>query len=151
MKRSIAFTIALAVGVLSLALLSSDSTARAQGQNKFTWDTGVVTLGPNQILRITVASGEPGIHEVLFRFIWYDQGICNAGVCTHQVSLEVPSLPVSLTQNEAASFDIPNIGAGGLRGIVASKRPDLRVNGCIIDTLTGATVGCYVVQSGPSA
>ena len=151
MSRRIALTIALVLALLSLLLLSSGSTARAQNQNKFTWDTGVVMPGPNQILRITVTLVEPGPHEVRFRFMGYDPGICQSGICTHQVGLQVTLLPVTLNQDETASFDIPNNVGFGLRGIVASKSSGMRVQACIVDTVTGTIVDCYVVPLGPSA
>lgn len=108
MYRRIALTIALAVSVLSLALVSSDSTARAQKPNKATWDTGVVTLGPNQILRITVALGDTGTNDVNVRFrrMEYSPGTCDGGVCVHNVSSQITSAPVSLAQDQGASMDI---------------------------------------------
>ena len=52
MKRSIALAVALAVSVILLSLVSSDSVSQAQQRRLFQWDTGVVSLGPNQVLRI---------------------------------------------------------------------------------------------------
>jgi hypothetical protein len=148
--RRTALTIALATAVFSVALVTSDSRAQAQNQNKFAWDTGVVMPGPNHILRLTATLGAPGPHEVRFRIMGYDPGICQGGICTHQVGLQVTLPPVTLNQDETASFDIPNNLGFGLRGIVASKSSDVRVNVCIVDTLTGTIVDCYVVP-GPSA
>ena len=150
MFRGIAFPIALAVTLLSLLLLSFESTARAQNQNKLVWDTGVVMPGPNHILRITATLLQPGPHEVRFRIVGYDPGICQGGVCTHQVGFQVTLLPVTLNQDETVSFDIPNNIGFGLRGIVASKSFEVRVNACIVNTVTGTIVDCYVVP-GPSA
>jgi hypothetical protein len=153
MYRRIALTIALAAAVLSLSLLSSDSRARAQKQDKFAADTGVVPLGPNQKLRIIVALSETGAREttVGFRIMGYSPGMCVAGVCIDPVNLQTTPSPISLAHDESASFDIPNNLGIGVRGIVLSDRPDVRVIGCIIDTLTGATVDCSVIQSVPSA
>ena len=149
MKRSITFTIALAVSVLSLALVSSDSTARAQKQNKATWDTGVVTLGPNQILRITVALGDTGTHEakVRFRRMGYTQGTCEGGVCAHQIASDTTSAPVTLTASEAASVNILGTTyGGGDRGIVLSNSQDVRVTALIIDTATGSVSSMSILK-----
>jgi hypothetical protein len=152
MYRRIALAIALAVGVLSLSLVNSDSTARAQKQNKYTWDTGVVTLGPNQILRITVALGETGTHEVVTRFrsMQYTPGACNGGVCKHTVASQTTSAPVSLTQDGGASMDVV-VGAdgNGVRGMVLSNNQNLRVNALIINTITGEA-GATVNLTGES-
>ena len=52
MKRSIALAVALAVSGILLSLASSDSVSQAQQRRLFQWDTGVVSLGPNQVLRL---------------------------------------------------------------------------------------------------
>lgn len=141
MYRRIALTIALAVSVLSLSLVSADSTARAQKPSRFTADTGVVTLGPNQILRITVALGDTGTHEVKVRFrsMEYTQGTCGGGVCAHQVASDTTSAPVTLAAGEAASVNILGTTYGGNgRGIVLSNSQNARVTALIVDTTTGA-------------
>jgi hypothetical protein len=140
MCRRIALTIALAVSVLSLALMSSDSTARAEKQNKATWDTGVVTLGQNQMLRISIVFDDgTGPHIFRFRRIEYTQGTCDGGVCAHQVASETTSAPVTLAAGEAASVNILGTTYGGNgRGIISSSSQDVRVTALIIDTTTGA-------------
>jgi hypothetical protein len=52
MKRSIVLAFALGVSVMLVSLASSDSVSQAQRRRLFQWDTGVVSLGPNQVLRI---------------------------------------------------------------------------------------------------
>lgn len=141
MKRGIALAIGLALSVLSLSLASSDSTARAQKQNKFAWDTGVVTLGPNQLLRITVALGDTGTPEVQVRFrsMEYTQGTCEGGACAHQVASDTTSAPVTLSAGEAASVDLLGTTYGGNgRGIVFSNSQNVRVTALIVDATTGA-------------
>lgn len=146
MYRRIALTIALVLGVLSLSLVSSDSTARAQKPSRFTADTGVVTLGPDQILRITVALGDTGTPEakVRFRSMEYTQGTCEGSVCIHQVASETTSAPVTLTPGGAASVNILGTTFGGnWRGMVLSNSKDVRVTFLIIDTATGAVVSAW--------
>ena len=142
MYRRIALTIALAVGVLSLSLVSSASTARVQKQNKFAWDTGVVMLGPDQVLRLSIVFDDgTGPHIVRFRRIEYTPGTCDGGVCAHQVASDTTSAPVTLAAGEAASVNILGTTYGGNgRGIVLSNSKDVRVNALVIDTATGKVV-----------
>src|SRR6187402_523630 len=81
MKRSIALAVALAVSVILLLLASSDSAMHAQQRSLFQWDTGVVSLGPNQVLRLTGDWNGDGDTTVGFREIKYGQGACNGPVC----------------------------------------------------------------------
>jgi hypothetical protein len=140
MKRRIVLTIGLAITLISLSLVGSGSSARAQKQNKYVWDTGVVTLGPNQILRITIALGDTGTHEVVTRFrsVQYTPDACIGGVCKHTVVSQTTSAPVSLTQEGGASMDVlVGEDGNGVRGMVLSNNQNLRVNALIINTLTG--------------
>jgi regulator of extracellular matrix RemA (YlzA/DUF370 family) len=152
MKHRTVLSIALALSVMSMSLLSSNSMARAQNQTKFTWDTGVVTLGPNQMLRITVALGDTGTHEakVRFRSMEYTQGTCNGGVCAHQVASDTTSAPVTLAASEAASVSILGTTYGGNgRGIVLSNSQDVRVTALIIDTVTGSISSMFLIDDTP--
>ena len=68
MKRNIASAITLAVSVSLLLLVSSDSPTQAQLRGKlFHWETGVVALGPNQVLRIVGDWNGDGDTTVGFR------------------------------------------------------------------------------------
>lgn len=149
MYRRIALTIALALSLISLSLVSSDTTVRAQKPGRFAADTGVITLGPNQILRITVALGDTGTHEVKVRFrsIEYTQGTCEGSVCIHQVASETTSAPVTLTADGAASANILGTTFGGnWRGMVLSNSKDVRVTALVIDTATGKVVSNNVIE-----
>ncbi len=133
MKRKITLSIALALSVVLLSLMSSDSSVQAARQ--FTADTGIVSLGPNQILRLTVAEqDDPFFFDAAA--IRYAGGICNSeGVCKHTVASQT-SNRIRLMPGEAASFDIPGTGNWGVRGIVTSNRR-MVVNAQIIDVETG--------------
>src|SRR6266566_9772797 len=114
-------------------------TAKGQPPQRFKADTGVVTLGPNQILRITVG---PNIGDnagnVIVRFgrTTYTQGPCTTdGVCELSGNNTFTG-PITLMPGEAASCDILAAGTYG-RGIVMSNTRNVRVNASIIDTVTG--------------
>src|SRR5687768_17355316 len=75
MKRPLRLLIALVLGAFLLALTSSDSMAQ-QGRRRFSADTGVVTLGPNQKLRVAVAgdfdgNGDVGSMDFVFQRMEY--------------------------------------------------------------------------------
>ena len=132
-------------------LLSTCLAVTGSGQQKrgFVFDTGMVTLGPNQILRI---SGD-GVDQddaitLRFRRIQYSQGPCNAGVCKHSISLQITSPPTTLTQGETATIDIPN-NSFGVRAAVLSNSQDVRVTAQIVDQTTGAIVAIWVPQGSP--
>ncbi|HYJ87393.1 MAG TPA: hypothetical protein VEW46_15130, partial [Pyrinomonadaceae bacterium] len=63
MKRLLRPSIALVLGAVLLLLISSDSMAQ-QGRRRFSADTGIVTLGPNQKLRVAVAGDFDGDADV---------------------------------------------------------------------------------------
>ena len=93
MKRRIILSIALALSIVLVSLMSSDSTVKAQNQIRIVADTSIVTLGPGQVLRI-VAGFDPGPLDgkfISFRQIEYTQGICNGGVCKHTVASQTTS------------------------------------------------------------
>jgi hypothetical protein len=84
MIRNIALALA-AVSLILVSLLGSNSPVRAQQARRIvTFDTGVVTLGPNQMLRLTIAAGDftnDGDTTVGLRGIKYAQGASGGGVC----------------------------------------------------------------------
>ncbi len=141
MKRKITLSIALALSIVLVSLMSSDSKVGAQNQLRYTADTGFVTLIPGQILRVSVSLGKYIDRDGRFTFrrIEYAQGVCSGGVCKHTVASQSASAPITLMLDEAASFDIP-AGGSGVRGIVVSNTPNMRVNAVIIDSATGAVV-----------
>jgi hypothetical protein len=98
MKRRIALAIAIALSVVALALMSSDSKVIAQGGGadftRFRADTGVITLGPNQSLRITVANGLDQA-TVRFRRLEYLPGLCDSAGCKHTISSQTLSAPMT--------------------------------------------------------
>lgn len=142
MKRRIRLSITLALSIVLLALTSSDSRVGAQNQESFFADTGIVTLGPNQILRITLESSTGDI-LIKFRRFAYAQGMCGGdGICKLTVASQTTSNPITLAPGEAASTDItPAANSSGVRGVVLSGSRDIKVNAMIINTVTGQVEG----------
>ncbi len=139
MKRRITLSIALAVSLTILLLTGSDSRVEAQNQIKPFADTGMMKLGPNQILRITAAGNFGPQTEaaiVRFRQMNYMQTDCSDAVCKHAVQSQSLSEPIALAPGEAASFTcLP--GALPVRAIVLTNNRNVRVNATIIDAVTG--------------
>ena len=145
MKRSIALAVALAVSVTLLLLASSDSATHAQQRRLFQWDTGVVSLGPNQVLRITGDWNGDGDTTVGFREIKYGQAACMGNVCKLITISTTTSGPHTVTAGEAISLELVATTYG--RGIVTSSRRDLRVTASIINTTTGETTSHIIMAN----
>ena len=140
MTRSVLIVIAIAL----LSMPGFGPTAQAQPPQRFEWDSGVVPLGLNQVLRVGITL-QTDTGEILIKFqsrrMGYSQGPCNGGVCKHTLTMQSTSGDV-LAPGEAASIDIPNNGGSGVRGIVVSNRRNLHVTFLVIDTTTGDVVAC---------
>lgn len=146
MKRSIASAITLAVSVILLLLVSSDSTTQAQLRGKlFHWDTGIVALGPNQVLRITGDWNGDGDTTVGFREIKYGQGACNGAVCKLVIISTTTSGPVTVPAGEGISLDLVASTYG--RSTVTANRGDVQMTASIINTLTGETVSHIIMAN----
>ena len=137
MKRKITLSLALTLSVLALLLASSDSTAQPKPGIRRVADTGIVTLGPNQVLRVTVTAAVDGADflTVRFRRMQYAPGACNGGVCQLGSVTDLILDPVTLMPGEAVSIDIPNT-AFGVRGLIVGLG-NIGVTAMIINTSTG--------------
>lgn len=147
MKRNITLALA-ALGLILVLLWSFDSAVRAQQTRKIvTFDTGVVTLGPNQMLRVTIVGdfNNDGDTTVGLRGIKYAQGACGGGVCQLVNTGATATGPYTLAAGEAVSLELVATTYG--RGIVSSNRQNVRVTAAIIDTLTGDTTSHIIMAN----
>lgn len=146
MKRTIALAVALAASVILLSLGTSDSTTQAQLRGKlFHWDTGVVALGPNQVLRLSGDWNGDGDTTVGFREIKYAQGACNGAVCKLVIIGTTTSGPHTVPAGEAIALDLVATTYG--RGILTSNRRDVQVTASIINTTTGDTTSHIIMAN----
>ena len=146
MKRTIALAVALAVIAILLSLATSDSTTHAQLRGKlFHWDTGVVALGPNQVLRLSGDWNGDGDTTVGFREIKYGQGACNGAVCKLMIIGTTTSGPYTVPAGEAIALDLVATTYG--RGILTSNRRDVQVTASIINTTTGETTSHIIMAN----
>jgi hypothetical protein len=145
MKRKIILSSALILSLTALLLTGSDSRVAAQNQIKVIADTGMITLGQNQILRVIMKDGSNSVtlENFVVRRIEYSPGACNGGICKHTVASQNVSDPIPLRAGEAVSIDFRRCVfpiCGGVRGVILSDSRDVQVNAMIIDTVTGEVV-----------
>jgi hypothetical protein len=130
-------SIAIALSI-SLTLITFVSTAQAQQPERYFYNTGVVKLGPNQILRVTIDWGDGMVGQVRFGRTMYAQGPCNAdGVCKLAGS-NMYTGANTLAQGDVASWDALTAGTYG-RGIVVTTSQKVKVIAAIVDATTGTT------------
>ena len=142
MKRRITLSIAITLSIVAISLTSSDMPVSAQNQLRVVGDTGVIKLGPNQVLRVGAVDGDTdGSDFLVFRRVGYTQDACNGAVCKLVVSSQTTSSPISLMPGEAATFQVgPDVQGNGVRVVVLSNGRNMRGNASIVDQVTGATV-----------
>ncbi len=145
MKRKIILSIALTLSAITLGLLKSDSTVNAEPPQRFVFDTGIISLGNNQILRVTSVDGElgGGLYGEVVRRFEYQQTGCEAGICKQTIASQTITPPMTVAPNEAVSIDTQN---GGMRRIVIlSNKRTLKVTAIVFDTSTQRVVSAVDV------
>jgi hypothetical protein len=137
MNRKTVFSFALTFSLL-LSLTSFAPARAQQPPRKFREDTGVLTPGLGQILRITV-NGLGGNDTIRVRLRWmrYASTGCSGmpAVCRHTVDSEGVTPLETVDPDEALSFDLQGMG-DGVRVVVESNSPNTRVLGIVFDTST---------------
>lgn len=135
--------------VMGLVIVTGALTHQAAGQNRPTpiADTGVVTLGPNQILRVSVAAGDVnGDTDVAVRFRQMRYEPCgNQTAPKLCIAHQTTSPPMVLAANEGGTVD----GADYVfwRTIVMSNRRDVKVTGIVFDTSTQRVVTQIIIAN----
>jgi hypothetical protein len=154
MKRRITLSIALTVSVVLVSLASSDSTAQAQLEGRRVADTGIVSLGPNEELRLTLmadfnADGKVDAADyVLFRRMEYGQETCGSdGVCKLVVTSQTTTNPIRLRPGEAIHTSSSGGGLPGVRIVALSNHRSVRATATIINTITGETTSHIIVAN----
>jgi hypothetical protein len=140
MKHKIILTIAVVLGSVIVVLMSSDSTTNAQQRNQFRLDTGVITAGPGQKVRVSISGDgvdQDDVIQVRFRRLGYIEQDNLLRVASQSTTD-----PITLGPNEAASFDISREEFNGVRGIImgnliGTNAKNVRATVHIIDEATG--------------
>ena len=143
MKRR---TMPLLLSLSLVSLMCFPLPIQAQPGRRLRGDTGVITLGMGQVLRITV-NGRDGNDTFRVRFAWrkYMPSGCNTdGVCRHTVQSQGVTASVNIGTNEAASYDVQGTGGGvGVSVFVAAG--DVNGDAQIINTATGEVTSHVVI------
>lgn len=127
----------ISVAWLAGARVAAQTTESARSAIVF--DTGVVTLGPTQVLYVTVTNiGDRGV-RVRAGFMDYTDDSCLAFVSCLQEVLRVAAGPVeTLAPNQARSWKTDaEVPSRRVQIRVNGRNPLVRVNSYIIDTTTG--------------
>jgi hypothetical protein len=134
MKRNISLAIVTTLMLVMVTLFSSDNTTHAQNQMRLAADSGVITLGPNQVLRVTVNAGDGNdAVRVRFRQMQYiEQGNI------YKIASQTLSPPITLAPDEAAVVDGADLAVW--RTQVMSNRRNVKVTGIVFDTSTQRVV-----------
>lgn len=138
------------MSIILISLISSDSTTKAQQGGGGIFNTGIITLGPNQVLRLTIAAGDVnGDNNILVRFRqmgYIEQD--NIYKSTYQFT----GNPIQLAPGEGASIDISQVEFNAVRGIIqvntgtSSRKPTVIAQ--IIDAPTGNVQGIIAILIG---
>ncbi|HVE58017.1 MAG TPA: hypothetical protein VNB22_14395 [Pyrinomonadaceae bacterium] len=144
MKRRIILSIALTLSVVLVLLTNSDSRVAAENPERFIADSGIISLGSNQVLTVTAAGFDPGPLDgkfISFREIKYSpEAGCSGIVCKLIISSQTTSAPVSLRTGEAASFTVgPDIHGNQVRIVLLSNSRDAQLSFLISDPVSGKT------------
>ena len=154
MKRRITLSIALVLGVATLSLIRSDSMVQAESSRRYVVDSGVIALGANQSLRMTVVrsaaaeaeDGPPLQHILQFRQMTYSETACNGNICKQNVASASNSGVITLLPGESTWATFPS---GIVRGMVLTNRSDVVVNTSIIDNVTGQVLSVQCDKATP--
>jgi len=143
MKYKFTLSIALALGTISVLLLTSAASVEAQNNLRFSAGTGVVTLTPGENMSITIATGA-GDDAIAFRFrrTRYVKTDCVDGLCRYVVESQTTTPLMLSAPNQSSKLDFMGSqmgtdGAGSIEVISSSR--NARVTMQITDAVTGQT------------
>lgn len=143
MKLRMIVSIALVFGVVGLSLFSSVPAAYAGKERVFRYDTGIITLGPNQLLRIVTDNKDPdGGYVVRFTQMTYAGTATGAGSRWNILS-QATSDATTVAPGEGFSIDI-GTSENLVRAVVLSDTESLHVTAQIIDTTTGNIIAILI-------
>ena len=104
MKRGMILSIALMLAAVLVSLMSSDSTVQAKKEKTFSADTGIITLGPHQVLRIVTDNKDPDAEYVVsFKQMSY-RGAASGGGSRHNLVSQTTSESITVAPGEGFSI-----------------------------------------------
>ena len=143
MKRGMTLLSALALVAVLASLLSADATVQAKKERVFSVDTGTITLGPNQVMRIVTDNKDPdGEYVVTFKQMVY-RGTASAGGSRHNIVSQTTSEAITVPAGEGFSIDI-GTSESVVRAVVTTNSEGVQVTAQIIDTNTGNIIAVLI-------
>ena len=143
MKLKMTFSLTLTLSLL-LSLVSLPAIAQAAPPQRFEFNSGVVTPGMGQVLRITISpstipNGNASLIRARIRWMQYasQYSSTNPPVCRHMVVSQGATPVETLAADDALSFDVQGTGGGGVQVVVESDSRNVQVNAMIIDAAGG--------------
>lgn len=145
MKRRLIYPLAFSL-LLAITVLSNVGQAAPQ---RFRADSGIVTLGPNQVLRLTIGAAN-GTDKIKARVGWKQYGAqsCSSApvVCRHMVIGQGETPLTTVAIDEAVSFDVQQVGTG-VRAVVESNNPNTQVVAMVFDTTTQQIISMVIMAN----
>ena len=143
MKRGMTLLSALALVAVLASLLSADATVQAKKERVFSVDTGTITLGPNQVMRIVTDNKDPdGEYVVTFKQMVYRR-TASAGGSRHSLVSQTTSESITVPPGEGFSIDI-GTSESVVRAVVTTNSEGVQVTAQIIDTNTGNIIAVLI-------
>jgi hypothetical protein len=143
MKRGITLSFAVVLGAVLMSLISSASTVQAKKEKAFSADTGIISLGPNQRLRIVTDNKDPDAeYAVTFKQMAY-RGTATGGGLRHNLLSQTTSELITVAPGEGFSIDI-GTSETVVRAVVATNSESVQITGQIIDTTTGNIIAVLI-------
>ena len=140
MKRRTTILIAIFVSIGLVSLVIMNTPTNAERNRIYRTNSGIISLGPNQSLRITTVNQGDETIRVSFRTLEYSRGNCNDAACKLTIASETISDPVTLAPGEGLSADIQNSGVAGIQTEMLHNKYPENMKHEIVDTSTGNTV-----------
>ena len=136
MKRRIALLLTLALAFTAATFMRSDSVTSAQNQTKMVFDTGLLTPGPNQKVRVSFSAGGDSGSLILTKLSYLSQTCDAHDVCMTSVASQESAGPYHLDAAQAIVIDATSEGYA-TRIIARTNIKNVTVTVEIIDTITG--------------
>ena len=134
----------LSMSIITLIVITA---GQAAAQNRFrpVADSGVITLGQDQTLRVSVAAGDvTGDEPIRVRIMQIQYMPCQASpkLC---IQSQTTTNPITLNSNEAAIVDAADYVVW--RTVVLSNSRNVKVTGIVFDTSTQRVVSQIIMAN----
>ena len=125
-----------------ISMSTSITVAQTKKQKTFTFDTGILTLGPNQMLRIVTNNNDPDeAYSATVKRMSY-LVISEQDSVRYRLISQDTSGPILREAAEGFSIDVGTSEA--VRVLISSTSPNLRTTVQLVDTTTGNIIAILI-------